>query len=289
MPFALVIARGKGRGRSFRFAAEGVSIGRDVANDVVLNQPGISRLHARIERRGSDWALLDRGSANGTELNGRKVAAAVRLSEGDRIGLGPVLFEFRPCSGTAPAAAAWARMRPPARATLVAAGVLLLGIGMEWAQPGTAREHEPRQAAAEIPGWEDGPAPARPEPADLEAARAAYERGQRKLRERRIAPRNLYDAWRSFLEARRRLEGGIPPAPFAAALAAAIEQCERDLERECQRLLFSAGRFERYGEAEKAQQAWREVLLHFPGDDPAGCRKKAQENLVSPQPDAAGE
>ena len=38
---------------------------------------------------------------------------------------------------------------------------------------------------------------------------------------------------------------------------------------------------ERYGQDEKAQQTWREVLLYFPGDDPGSCRKKAQGNIVS--------
>src|SRR5207244_644724 len=38
-------------------------------------------------------------------------------------------------------------------------------------------------------------------PGDLAAARAAYDRGRRKLEERRIAPRNLYDAWKAFTEA----------------------------------------------------------------------------------------
>ena len=37
----------------------------------------------------------------------------------------------------------------------------------------------------------------------------------------------------------------------------------------------------RHGQDERAQQVYREVLLHFPGDDPSSCRKKAQENIVS--------
>src|SRR5205085_7972955 len=94
MAFALIVAKGSGRGRKFRFEGE-VTFGRDAANDVVLNQAAVSRVHARIERQGDGWALLDRGSANGTELNGAAVAGRARLREGDRIGVGEALFEFR--------------------------------------------------------------------------------------------------------------------------------------------------------------------------------------------------
>ena len=117
----------------------------------------------------------------------------------------------------------------------------------------------------------------------LDAARAAYERGRRKLEERRIAPRNLHDAWKAFAEARRHLQGIEPEPRLEGEIAQLIRDLERDLERECGKLVFTALRFERYGEEEKAQNAWREVLLHFPGEDPTGCRKKAQGNILSAQ------
>jgi pSer/pThr/pTyr-binding forkhead associated (FHA) protein len=53
--------------------------------------PGISRLHAMlIAARDGSWSVLDPGSANGTQLNGRKIATGdlVGLREGDRINLG---------------------------------------------------------------------------------------------------------------------------------------------------------------------------------------------------------
>ncbi len=95
MPFALLIAEGTERGRRFRFAADSVAIGRGPENDVVLNDAAVSRAHARIERRGAAWVLLDRSSANGTQLNGAALAAAAALRDGDRIRVGAVTFEFR--------------------------------------------------------------------------------------------------------------------------------------------------------------------------------------------------
>jgi hypothetical protein len=287
--FALIIAKGRGRGRRYRFDGS-VSLGRDAANDVVLNQAAVSRVHARIERQGEGWALLDRGSANGTELNGAPVAGSARLREGDRIGVGGALFEFRAKARAARLKARWRNLPAPVRATLIAGAVLLGGIAGERAMhladpraPGGAGLSQAERLAAL-----SGTVPAGPVAGfGVEAARAAYERGRRKLRERRIAPRNLYDGWRAFVEARGHLETAGERSAVLAELDALIGDAERGLERECRRLLFTASRFERYGEAEKAQQAWREILLQFPGDDPAGCHRKAQDNLVSPQPDDA--
>jgi len=118
-------------------------------------------------------------------------------------------------------------------------------------------------------------------PGDAKTAREAYERGRRKLEERRVAPRNLFDAWKYFTTARRNLEGLSPKPPLYDEVAQLIKDCERELDKECSKLLFSAARFEKYGQDERAQQTYREVLLHFPGDEPSNCRKKAQENIVS--------
>ncbi|HXN81815.1 MAG TPA: FHA domain-containing protein, partial [Myxococcales bacterium] len=95
MPIELTIAEGGGRGRSFRLNGAEISIGRDSGNDVVVPQSGVSRRHAGIRREGRGWILSDRGSANGTELNGRALAEAEPLRDGDLIGLGPVVLCFR--------------------------------------------------------------------------------------------------------------------------------------------------------------------------------------------------
>jgi len=120
---------------------------------------------------------------------------------------------------------------------------------------------------------------------DVRAARDSFERGRRKLDERRIAPRNLYDAWQGFAAAARSTERLLPESA-RTKLSRLVGWARRELEAECRRLLFGAARFERYGQEGKAQATYREVLLHFPGDDPSGCRKKAQENVLS-EDDAA--
>ncbi|HUN35006.1 MAG TPA: FHA domain-containing protein [Trebonia sp.] len=52
--------------------------------------PGISRLHAVLIAGPAGWSVLDPGSANGTQVNGKEVPAGeqVPLQQGDRINVG---------------------------------------------------------------------------------------------------------------------------------------------------------------------------------------------------------
>jgi len=272
MPIELTIAEGMGRGRRFRFDAAEVTIGRDPGSDLLVIDPGVSRSHARIRSEGAAHVLLDAGSSNGTALNGAPIHGTAPLAPGDRIGVGPLVFEFGPRR----IAARWGVLPRWARTcALAGAGSCLLATvvwSVHWSAAPASRLPEaavPQVRNAAKTSGETG------------RAQDLYERGRRKLEERRVAPRNLYDAWKSFTGARQLLEGRTPP-PGLEALPRLIAEAEGDLMSECKKLLFTARRFEKYGVEQRAQAVYREVLLHFPGDDPSRCRAEARQELSDP-------
>lgn len=85
----LVVVRGEGVrvGTAFTLLPL-TSLGRAPTNTVVLNDSFCSQEHAWIMRRDGQWWLEDRGSSNGTRLNGERITEAVVLSSGDVIGIG---------------------------------------------------------------------------------------------------------------------------------------------------------------------------------------------------------
>jgi DNA-binding response OmpR family regulator len=68
--------------------ADVYTLGRSALCQIVVQRPVVSRLHAKIEREGPRYQLVDTGSANGTFINGQRLHAPHILSDRDQIGLG---------------------------------------------------------------------------------------------------------------------------------------------------------------------------------------------------------
>jgi predicted component of type VI protein secretion system len=73
-----------------------LSIGRDPDNEIVLRGRTVSRHHAILSFVDERWLIEDRGSANGTFVNGERVpfGSAHPLRHGDRIGIGSSKLVF---------------------------------------------------------------------------------------------------------------------------------------------------------------------------------------------------
>lgn len=63
------------------------SLGRNPEADIVLEEPTVSRHHGELWYDQGRWWIIDRGSRNGTRVNGRAVQKE-RLCDGDRITIG---------------------------------------------------------------------------------------------------------------------------------------------------------------------------------------------------------
>lgn len=74
-----------------------LTIGRLPGSGLRLSDSSVSRAHAELRREGGGWVLYDLGSTNGTHVNGRRVAGAVRVRPGDQVRFGDL--EFRLATG----------------------------------------------------------------------------------------------------------------------------------------------------------------------------------------------
>ena len=70
-----------------------LKIGRDLDNDLVLDDPNVSRFHAEVLATSDGLELRDLGSRNGTRLNGELVDRA-RIDTGAHIGVGSLQLLF---------------------------------------------------------------------------------------------------------------------------------------------------------------------------------------------------
>jgi pSer/pThr/pTyr-binding forkhead associated (FHA) protein len=102
MPRAAFAYRLYWRSREFALAEGENVLGRDPGVSVFLDNPDVSRRHARIAISG-EWVLIDDLlSKNGTLVHGARIEAPSRISDGDNIQLGSVPLTFRafPLSGS---------------------------------------------------------------------------------------------------------------------------------------------------------------------------------------------
>jgi adenylate cyclase len=89
-----VAVEGPLRGKSFE-VTELASIGRGEACAVRLEGKHVSRIHARLERRGDSMVIRDNDSRNGIYVNGRAVQEAT-LAPGDEVEIGEHVLVFDP-------------------------------------------------------------------------------------------------------------------------------------------------------------------------------------------------
>ena len=76
-----------------------VVIGRGDDNDIVIDSPQISRVHAVLRRRDGGWFLEDVGSANGTFVNGERLTNPRQISSQDIVGFGSYMLRLDPDGG----------------------------------------------------------------------------------------------------------------------------------------------------------------------------------------------
>jgi pSer/pThr/pTyr-binding forkhead associated (FHA) protein len=88
--------------RTLLLSAGSITIGRKSTCDLVLDDPQISREHARVIVSDASAAIQDLSSGNGVQVNGRRIQGLQRLAIGDRIQIGAHVIEVIGPSDTGP-------------------------------------------------------------------------------------------------------------------------------------------------------------------------------------------
>lgn len=86
--FQLTMRSGPTPGKTFPLEKQEILIGRDLANDISISDPEVSRRHTRLLMQEDNVIIEDLGSTNGTFLNGQRIASPQQLRPGDVITLG---------------------------------------------------------------------------------------------------------------------------------------------------------------------------------------------------------
>jgi hypothetical protein len=81
-------------GTRFELTDDKYSIGRQTTCDIVIADHNVSRVHAEIKVIQGSWRIDDRGSTNGTRVNGAVIVEPTPLASGDVIAFGAVNIHF---------------------------------------------------------------------------------------------------------------------------------------------------------------------------------------------------
>jgi len=89
----LLVIKGADEGKQFELTEGTFTVGRDANSVFRLHDTEVSRRHAELAATDGSWTLVDKGSANGTFVNGQKVQETT-LRPGDHILVGQSVLVF---------------------------------------------------------------------------------------------------------------------------------------------------------------------------------------------------
>ena len=94
--FSVIISEKGGAERRETFDRTEINVGRVQGNDLMLPKGNVSKRHARLLFRDGRFIVTDLKSTNGTYVNGRKIAQATIVREGDKIYIGDFVLRIEP-------------------------------------------------------------------------------------------------------------------------------------------------------------------------------------------------
>ncbi|MCK6581099.1 MAG: FHA domain-containing protein [Anaerolineae bacterium] len=86
--YSLMMLQGPAVGYVYNVEGDTLRIGRDLSNDIVVQDPEVSRFHVRLTRTKRGYVVEDQGSTNGAFINNLPLKEARTLVVGDILRLG---------------------------------------------------------------------------------------------------------------------------------------------------------------------------------------------------------
>lgn len=252
-----------------------VRIGSSLANDILVNSPETSPLHAEIVSGQDGFILRDPGKK--TERP---------LVPGQALILGNLAISLE--SDPAPRARPTGEKSPgkssPARLRLILFVLIGLALAFLFLYPAPSPRTAP--SLREETGNEPENPPSSPVGGTLSLppgerisrARASVALGEQRLRDRRISIENLSLARAEFRKAADLLEGLSPAPDLLPALESRLQEAENLLEEEFRGRKFSAEQAVRFQDLDRAELELKNIQKLIPEPDDSRHRY-AQERL----------
>jgi pSer/pThr/pTyr-binding forkhead associated (FHA) protein len=159
--YKLIMQSGPTKGTTYPLEKAEIFIGRDLSNDLVINDPEVSRRQVRIFLQGAGYVIEDQGSTNGTSVSGQKLMGPYTLRPGDLITFGEhinILVEATQTDSDAPVVSG----RPITSETLMSPEPVPTPYIAPQAMPVTP-QYAPRPAPPAQPVAYSGQVPMQPE------------------------------------------------------------------------------------------------------------------------------
>jgi predicted component of type VI protein secretion system len=101
---SLIVNTGKHKGKKIVLPDREVIIGREETSFIRMTSGEVSRQHCSLSPTGKGLLVRDLGSQNGTIVNDVKIETETLLQPGDKLQIGPIVFELAGAPPAKPAA-----------------------------------------------------------------------------------------------------------------------------------------------------------------------------------------